>query len=336
MTTSTGAQLAPSTAAAGGSSVTALPVALFGAVMGLAGLALAWRSAHAQLGAPAWIGIGLGWLAMLAFVAVTAAYGIKALTAFGAVQAEFNHPVAGNMFGTPLISVLLLPMLLADASLPLARALWAAGAVGMTVFAWFIVSRWMRGAQEPVHATPAWIVPVVGMLDVPLALPALHWPGLHGVAMFALGVGLFFALPLLTLILSRLMFQEPMPEPLRPSLMIMVAPFAVGFSSYASTTGRVDEFATALYMLMLFMLAVLLGRLRNLPRCSPFRVSWWAVSFPLAASATATLRYAGHAQDVYTNGIAMLMLGIATVVIAGLLLRTLAEIARGELRTLIG
>jgi tellurite resistance protein len=335
MNTITGEKPAFPAGTASTSTIAALPVALFGSVMGLTGLALAWRSAHAHFSVPSWIGAGLGWMAIFAFVAVTAGYACKVMTAGTAVRDEFNHPIAGNMFGTPLISILLLPLLLADLSLPLARAFWAAGAIGMSVFAWFIVSRWMRGAQQPVHATPAWIVPVVGMLDVPLALPALQWPGLHGVAMFGLAIGLFFALPLMTLILSRLMFQEPMPESLRPSLMIMLAPFAVGFSAYASTTGHVDDFATALYMLMLFMLAVLLGRLRNLPACSTFKVSWWAVSFPLSASATAAIRYASHSPNRYTDGIAIAVLVIATVVIAGLLIRTLWGIARGELRAVM-
>jgi tellurite resistance protein len=317
-------------------SITALPIALFGSVMGLAGLALAWHAATALFGVPAWIGEGLGWATIVIFIALTVAYALKALTAFDEVRAEFNHPVAGNMFGTPLISILLLPMLMAEVSLPFARAMWLGGAICMTVFAWFSVSRWMKGQQQPAHATPAWVVPVVGMIDIPLAVPSLQWQGLHGVMMFSLAVGLFFAVPLFTLILSRLIFQEPMPAPMRPSLMIMVAPFAVGFSSYVITIGRVDDFAEALYMLMLFMLAVLFGRLRNLPACSPFRVSWWAVSFPLAASAGAALRYASHAQNIYANCIALLLLGIASFVIIGLLLRTLLGVVRGELRALIG
>lgn len=333
-TTNAGPLVRPATTA--GSSVSALPVAMFGSVMGLAGLALAWRAAHALFGAPAWAGEGLRWISILAFAAMTLAYAVKTATAFDAVRAEFLHPIAGNMFGTPLISLLLLPMLLADLNLPLARSVWTVGAIGMGVFAWFAVSRWMKGEQQAAHATPAWIIPVVGMIDVPLALPSLQWQGLHGVMMFALSVGLFFAVPLMTLILSRLIFQTPMPMPMRPSLMIMAAPFSVGFSSYVITTGRVDDFAQALYMLMLFMLAVLFGRLRNLPTCSPFRVSWWAVSFPLAASATAALHYAGQAQNVFTDGVALLLLGIASFVILGLLLRTLSGIIRGELRTLIG
>ncbi len=316
--------------------VAALPVALFGAVMGLAGLSLAWRAAHVQLGVPAWIGADLGWLTLAVFIMVSATYATKMATAFDAVRAEFQHPVAGNMFGTALISILLLPMLLADFSLPLARAVWAVGAAGMTAFAWLAVSRWMKGEQQVEHATPAWIVPVVGMLDVPLAVPSLHWQGLQQVMLFALAVGLFFAMPLMTLIFSRLIFQKPMPAPQRPSLMIMLAPFAVGFSSYAITMQRIDDFAQALYMLMLFMLAVLVERLRSLPACSPFRVSWWAVSFPLAAAAGAALRYAAHAQSLFADVVAVLLLALASLVIAALFLRTLFGILRGELLTLVG
>ncbi|PFH04627.1 tellurite resistance protein [Collimonas sp. PA-H2] len=311
-----------------------LPVSLFGSVMGLSGLAVAWRMAHAHFGVPQWAGEYIGYAAMLSFAAMAIGYGVKLLSSFGSVRAEFNHPIAGNLFGTPLISLLLLPILLADISLPLARVLWMLGAVGMTAFAWLIVSRWMRVQQNATHATPAWIVPVVGLLDVPLAVPSLHLQSMHGVMMFALAVGLFFAIPLFTMIFSRLMFHETMPAALQPSLLILVAPFSVGFSSYVTTTAQVDAFAEALFMLMLFVLAVLAGRLRHLRSCCPFRVSWWSVSFPLAASATAALRYAGYAQNAYADGIAMFLLAFATVAILGLLVRTLYGVFRGELRAL--
>ena len=82
------------------------------------------------------------------------------------------------------------------------------------------------------------------------------------------------------------------------------------------------------------MLSVLLGRLRSLPACCPFRVSWWAVSFPLAASAIAALRFAAAQPSLVTDAIAWALLILATVVIAGLLLRTILGVLRGELRTL--
>ena len=311
-----------------------LPVGLFGSVMGLAGLSGAWSLAHAQYGAPRWIADSIGVLAVIAFVLVALGYAAKAAIAPAAVRAEFKHPIAGNLFGTIFISLLLLPMVLAPVNLLLAQVMWSIGAILMMGFAWLIVDRWMSDRQQVAHATPAWIVPVVGLLDVPLALPALGLPSLHGLMLLALSVGLFFAIPLFTMIFSRLVFEAPMPDALKPTLLIVVAPFAVGCTTYDITTGQFDVFAQALAMLTLFMLAVLVGQLRYLPGCCPFRISWWAVSFPLAAAASTALRYAEAVPGRIADGVALALLAFATLVIIWLLARTLFGIARGELRTL--
>jgi tellurite resistance protein len=308
-----------------------LPVGLFGSVMGLTGLSVAWRLAHQRYGVPDGIAVVIAALAMLAFVLVAAGYAVKLVTAFATVRMEFRHPIAGNLFGTILISLLLLPIVLAPFAHRLAQILWVIGAAGMLAFAWLIVSRWMSDRQQVAHATPAWIIPVVGLLDVPLALGL---PPMHGLMVLALAVGLFFAIPLFTLIFSRLLFEPPLPDALKPSLMILVAPFAVGYSTYTETVGQTDLFAEALYMLTIFVLAVLLGQLRTLPLCCPFRVSWWAVSFPLAACSIAALRFASAQPSLITDGIAIALLALATLVMAWLLGRTMVGIARSELRTL--
>ncbi|WP_082502730.1 SLAC1 anion channel family protein [Methylobacterium sp. Leaf100] len=311
-----------------------LPVGLFASVMGLTGLSFAWRLAEARYGAPAVLADAIGWAAVAAFVAMTLGYAVKLVTAPDAVLAEFRHPIAGNLFGTLLISLLLLPIVLAPIHLRLAQGMWILGAVGMLVFAWAIVTRWLSERQVAAHATPAWIVPAVGLLDLPLALPSLGLPHTHGVMVLGLSVGLFFAVPLFTMIVSRLLFDAPLPSALQPTLLILVAPFAVGFSTYVTTTGTVDLFAEALYALMLFMLAVLMPRLRHLPRSCPFRVSWWAVSFPLAASATTALRFAAAEPGLATDAVAVMLLAGSSIVILGLLARTLLGLAKGELRTL--
>ena len=125
-----------------------------------------------------------------------------------------------------------------------------------------------------------------------------------------------------------------MPDALQPSLLILVAPFSVGVSTYVVTTGTFDLFAEALFMLTLFVLAVLLNRLRNLVVCCPFRVSWWAVSFPLATSAIASLRYATAQPSWLGTLMAVLLLILASVTIGALLVRTLVGLVCGELRTL--
>ena len=311
-----------------------LPVGLFGSVMGLTGLSVAWRLAQERYGLPGWPSLALTAIATVDVVVLGIAYLTKVLTAPEAVRTEWRHPVAGSLFGTILISLLILPIVLAPTSLLLARVLWIVGACGMVLFAWLMVSRWMSDRQQVAHATPAWIVPVVGLLDVPLALPVLGLPDLHGLTVFCLAVGLFFAVPLFSIILSRLLFEPPMPDALKPSLLILVAPFAVGTSTYAVATGSNDLFAEALYSVSLFILAVLLGQMRHLARCCPFRVSWWAVGFPLAASAIAALRFAIANPGWFANGVAAGLLILATVSILGLLARTVFGVVTGELRAL--
>ncbi len=316
------------------SPVAFLPVGLFGSVMGLTGLSVAWRLAQPRYGAPPWIAALIGAIALLAFVALVIGYAAKMVTAPAAVAAEFRHPIAGNLFGTFFISLLLIPILLAPYARPLAQIIWSLGAIGMVVFAWIIVSRWMSDRQLVAHATPAWIVPVVGMLDLPLALPSLGLPPMQGVMVLGLAVGLFFAIPVFTLVFSRLLFEEPLPEALQPSLLILIAPFAVGFSTYVLIVGQIDLFAEALYLLTLFILSVLVGRLRHAVACCPFKVSWWAISFPLATSAIAAIRFGTVRTGMITDAIAILLLGFATLAISALLARTLWGVARGELRTM--
>jgi tellurite resistance protein len=85
---------------------------------------------------------------------------------------------------------------------------------------------------------------------------------------------------------------------------------------------------------MLFLLAILVGRLRDAAHCCPFRVAWWAVSFPLAAAAVAAIRFAEARPGGVSEAVALLLLAVATLVVAGLSVRTLAGIVRGELRAL--
>jgi tellurite resistance protein len=99
-------------------------------------------------------------------VLVFAGCAVKLVTAFGVVRSQSFHPIAGNLLGT-------------YAHCP-AQVLWVAGAAGMLLFARLVVGRWMSDRQQVALAIPVWIVPVVGLLDVPLALPSPGPPRLHG------------------------------------------------------------------------------------------------------------------------------------------------------------
>ena len=312
-----------------------LPVSLFGSVMGYSGLALAWRLAASEFGLPGWIGEALAFVAVSIFLLLTLCYAIKCIESPEAVRAEFAHPVAVNFFGTPIIShsCCCLPVV-APYSAALTKALWLIGTVSMLSFAWLVVSRWMSVRQKIVHATPAWMIPIVGTLNISIVGVTLDVPGAQAVSAFGLAVGLFFAVPLFTLVLSRLIFEEPMLKAQWPSLLIFVATFAVSFSAYLSVVGRVDLFASSLFYLAVFMFAVLVPKLL-LRSNTPFHTSWWAVSFPLAAMSNAALKFNLYQQSWLAQAFALAVLAFTTFVIMSMSVRTIAGIARGELRTLM-
>lgn len=311
-----------------------LPVGLFASVMGLTGLSVAWRLASITFRFPGWIADCLALLAIGWFAALTGAYAAKMASAPDTVRTEFHDPIVSNLFGTFFVSILLISVVLAPTFPLTARAVWFGGTVGMIGFAWLMIDRWMSGRQQVAYATPAWIIPVVGLLNVPLAVPSLNLPQAHGLMVFCLAIGLFFALLIFTIVLARLLFAEPLAQPQQPMLLILVAPFAVGFSAYVATTGRVDLFAQGLYGNMLLLLLVILGRMRHAARCCPFRIAWWAVSFPMAASAVAAIRFAAARPAVVPNAVALLLLSLASLVVGYLTLRTAIGILRGELKAL--
>ena len=78
-----------------------------------------------------------------------------------------------------------------------------------------------------------------------------------------------------------------MPPALQPSLMILMAPFAVGFSAYLSVAGRVDLFASSLFDLAVFMFGCWR---RNSSACALFAFPYFVVGRELPAGGMARPR----------------------------------------------
>jgi tellurite resistance protein len=155
-----------------------------------------------------------------------------------------------------------------------------------------LLGRWIAEPTKVSHATPAWLVPIVG--NVTATLPDVPL-GFHETSWFLLGVGLVSWITFLPLLLHRLIFDEDkLPQRLAPSLAIFVASPAVGCLSWLQLTGRVD----AVYRFNLFtalFFALLVLRLWHLAvRALPVSVAWWAYTFPSAALASALTRYCEH------------------------------------------
>jgi len=304
------------------------PVSWFAMTMGLGGLAIAWQRAGDILNLPFRPAPYLVALATLAFIMVAVFYLAKTVRHTQRVYAEWQHPIQQNFVPTISIGLILLSIAWLPYSSAVSEGLWLVGSMSQLVLSMLILSRWIHHPRfEISHLNPAWFIPVVGNILVPVA-GIRHAPA--EISWFFFSFGLMFWPALLSIILYRVIFHGSLPERLTPTLFILIAPPSVGFVSYVSLSGSVDSFAYILYncglvfTLLLFFQARWFARLR-------FALSWWAYSFPLAAITIATLVLFKHTGSALYLRLAGVLLGITTVVIAGLLKSTVQAVIRREI-----
>lgn len=310
-------------------SIEVLPVNLFASVMGLSGLSLAWSMAHRTLGVNGAIGQGVGVTAILVFIALSLGYLGKAIKFPAAVKAEFTHPVAGNFFGTITIGTLLISSLLASYSEALQQCVWSIGVLATLALAMVMVSRLLKGGLAAANVVPALIIPGVASLDIAVAGGDMPMAWAHEVNLLAAGIGAVIAVVLFVMVFSRLVHGVALPAAMLPSLMIMMAPFEVGFLAYVSITHSVDMFSAMLFYFGLFLFVIIGFRIFR--PSVPFTAGWWAISFPLAALSNAALKYASVARTDMLWMIAIAILVVLSVVISVLLVRTLHLLVSGKL-----
>jgi tellurite resistance protein len=245
-----------------------------------------------------------------------------------AVRAEWNHPVRLAFFPAISISLLLIATLTLARAPALAEAMWLVGVVVQGALTIAVISGWIghRAFQTP-HLSPAWFIPAVGNVIVPIAGVQM---GYLEVSWYFLSVGLIFWIVLLTLVMNRLIFHDPMPGRLQPTLVILIAPPAVGFLAWVSLTGQIDAFARILMngaYLFTLLVTVQLPRIVKLP----FALSFWALSFPFAAVTVASFLYADRTGSAAHHLFGTVLAGVLLVIIAALLLRTLRAIRADEI-----
>lgn len=270
-----------------------LPISLFGSVMGLSGLTLGWRLAEANVGAPAWVAAGIAVLAVLDFLFLLIMYALKSLYCWPQVAAEFRHPVSVNFFGTFPIAVLLVSVVIRPVSLGASETLWIAGTTLTLAMAYWSVTGFFARAHTLDQATPAWIIPGVGVLDIPVTSAGIPWSGVPELDRLGFAIGAVWALILIVIIVARHVVRGPVPTPLIPSLAILFAPFPVAFLGYETsitTTSTMNAFATSLFYFGLFLFFGVVPHVFR--RGIPFGPAWWAISFPLAALANSALIFA--------------------------------------------
>lgn len=310
-------------------SIQFLPVNLFASVMGISGLSLAWREASKLLGTSTIIADIIGIIAVVIFIALSIGYISKWVLYPQKVKAEFMHPIVGNFFGTITIAILLLSSVIGIYSQISGQVIWIIGAVLALALCFVFVARLLNGNHEPLNKVPASLVPVVGTLDISVAGGTMPFPWAHEFNLFSLAIGGTVALVYFTLILSRLIHHAPMPAGLTPSMIIMIAPFEVGFLGYTNFEKGIDQFASILFYFGLFLFTVLFFKVFK--KSIPFGASWWGVSFPIAALSNAALKYAMFVDSWLLIAISAIILALLSIVVVVLFIRTMKVLFNGSL-----
>ena len=303
-----------------------MPVSLFGAVMGLTALCFAWRLVNQAWHIGSLLAEIIGYAAILVFVLLTIAYTVKWVRYRGVVESEFKNSITIGFFSTVSISILLIPGILLPYAPIVADVIWLAGVLITFLSAWFVLRKWMDQQQPRESAVPAWVLPVTGTLNVPIVGNSLNFPGAHEICLMFFGIGIIFIIIMMTIIFSRLFFEAPLAVPLQPSLFILVAPLALAFNGYEGLVGGQNLTASAFLYFSLFLLVLFGSKILLLPKCCPFRVSWWSVSFPLGSVSIACLRYSQKQPDAVHRILAASLVSLTTLVILYLLVQTIYQI----------
>lgn len=304
------------------------PISFFAMVMGLSGLTIAWTKAqhvlHQELGLTPWL---LG-LTLLIFAALLLIYGSKLLWHRDAVAKELAHPVKLNFFPTVSISLILLSIAILPLREDLSCPLWLLGAGLHFVFTLYVVNTWIHQDHFQIqHMNPAWFIPAVGNVLVPVAGVPL---GFADISWFFFSVGMLFWIILLTIIFYRVLFHASIDERLLPTLFILIAPPAVGFIAYTRLIGGIDPFGRFLFFAGLFLMLLLFSQAARFIRLK-FFLSWWAYSFPLAAITIANLLMFEQTGSPSYLWIGSGLLVLLTAIVVMLLIKTGRAVLRGEI-----
>lgn len=299
------------------------PISFFSMIMGMAGLTIAWQKAQHVFGVNLSINTVLLVITSSLFVVLSLIYATKYVSNRNQVLSEFKNPVKLHFFPTISISLLLISVAFLQVDQAISLPIWIAGTVIHLMFTLYVVNAWIHHDHfEVQHVNPAWFIPAVGNVLVPVAGVQL---GFVETSWFFFSIGMLFWIVLLTIIFNRVMFHNPMQEKLMPTLFILIAPPAVGFIAYLKLTGEMDAFARILYFSGLFLTLLMFVQLKRFARLK-FYLSWWAYSFPLAAITIASFQMYELTHKLPYQIIGSALLVLLTTVVVLLLIKTVSAV----------
>jgi len=304
------------------------PITFFSIIMGLAGFVISLQKATNVFNISKNISSVLLLLTMLLFFIIFIVYSIKFYKYPAIVKSEFFNPIKINFFPTFSIGLLLISVALLPISLVASKYFWLIGTITHFIFTLTIINTWMHQSQFKItHFNPAWFIPAVGNILIPIA-GVNHFS--KDLSWFFFSFGFFFWIILLVIFFYRIFFHELLSEKLLPTLFILIAPPAISSISFFKLTGEITIFSKMLYYFGLFLTILLLSQI-NIFRKIKFYLSWWAYSFPIASiSIASALMYQETNIFLYKQIYLVLLLGLI-LLISVLIAKTIKAIVTHQI-----
>jgi tellurite resistance protein len=304
------------------------PVSSFSIVLGLSGLTIAFQKVVDFFDFPLDLNKYFLSSTVIVFILLSVMFMLKLIKYTDEVKKDFRNPVKLNFFPTISVSLLLLSIAFLSSSMFISKSLWILGTIVHTLFTYKIISIWTLHPKFDIkHFNPAWFIPVVGNMLIPVVgvvhfNPEISW--------FFYSIGLLFWIVLFSIFIYRIIFHHPLPEKLLPTLAILIAPPAVGFTAYVKLTHEIDSFAKVLYYFAMFLTTFLLSEYKMFSKIK-FYLSWWAYSFPIASMSIASiLMY--HMTGIFIfKIIAIVLVTIVSLIVLMLISKTIIAIKNHEL-----
>ncbi|UTJ05247.1 SLAC1 anion channel family protein [Arcobacter roscoffensis] len=303
------------------------PIMMFATVMGLMGLSMVFIKLNVSFDFPYEIGFYLGLFTSGLFLLIVLTYFFKIVLYVKEVKHELSHPIRVNFFAASSISTLLLSMFFRHIDMYIANILFFVGALVHIFFTFYTIKFWINNNLEIAHSNPAWFIPIVGNLIVPIAGVGFID---KSILYFYYSIGIFFWIILFSIILNRIIFHKQFAAKFMPTLFILIAPPAIGFISYIKLTASLDFFAHILYSLGLFFTILVFVMYKNYMNIK-FFISWWAFTFPMAAISLATILMYELTNVVFYEYLSYIFTLITTSIVVLVAVQTVVHMRKKEI-----
>lgn len=311
---------------------TRIPLNTFAIGFGLAGLAEAWGGATGALGLSPLVAQALWAIAAGGWLWLILAHTVRGARSEQRLVDQLRHPAQGPIAALVPVTGMLLGAELLTYSEIAGRVLVLASVAAAALFAGWIVARWLQGGLELEAVHGGYLLPTVAASFVAADVSAEA--GFTGLGWGAFGVGAFFWIVMSTLVILRLTVRATLPDPLVPTMAILVAPPAVAGLAWFALAGRnvggvgaaggtgadvVPAMLAGLGVLLLLVQLALVPRYRRLA----FSLGFWSFTFPAAAVVSDASAWLDITQIPGWRVVTGVLLAALTVLVVGVAWRSL-------------